>query len=112
VALGPAPETVPRDTRVLAATSPSRGATVANPSPAVAEDVRLAANAEGVVITEVKDGSTAARLGFQPGDIVAEVNGTRIDTTRTLERVAGSDPGVWRLAISRGGQILKMAFRG
>jgi Do/DeqQ family serine protease len=112
VALGPAPETVPRDTRVIATTSPFQGATVANLSPAVAEDVRLAANAEGVVITEVKDGSTAARLGFQPGDIVTEVNGTRIDTTKTLERVAGSDPGVWRLAISRGGQILKMAFRG
>lgn len=112
VALAAAPESVPRDARTLKANSPFLGTQVANLSPAVAEELRLPMTAEGVVVAEVADGSPAQRLGFQKGDIVLEVNGTTIDTTKTLERVAGSNPAVWRLAVKRGTQVLRMALRG
>jgi Do/DeqQ family serine protease len=112
VALAPAPETVPRDLRAIKANSPFLGSSVANLSPAVAEELRLPITAEGVVVYDVGEGSPAARIGFQKGDIVLEVNGTAIDSTRTLERVAGSAPTVWRLAVKRGGQVLRMALRG
>ncbi len=112
VTLAVAPETVARDERTIRGSSPFQGATVANLSPAVAEEMNLSGDAEGVVVKDVVDGSAAQRVGFRKGDIILDVNGTRIDSTRTLERSALSDPGLWRLAISRDGQVLRMAFRG
>ena len=40
----------------------------------------------GVVVTGVTDGSQAAEIGLQPGDVILEVNRTRIDSTAELER--------------------------
>ncbi|TBW34077.1 DegQ family serine endoprotease [Siculibacillus lacustris] len=107
-----APETVPRDERVIEGASPFAGTTVVNLSPAVAEELRLPFDAEGVVVRDVAPGSPAARVGFQKGDFVVEINGTRIDRTATLARVAQSDPGLWRLVVKRDGQLVRLAFRG
>jgi Do/DeqQ family serine protease len=107
-----APETVPRDERVIEGGSPFAGAKVVNMSPAVAEELHLPFDLTGVVVEEVADGSPAQRVGFQKGDGLVEVNGVRIDSTRTLARAAASDPGVWRLVIRRDGQLLRMALRG
>jgi Do/DeqQ family serine protease len=114
VALAAAPETVPRDVRAIPgrANSPFAGIKAANLSPAVAEELRLPMTSEGVVVAEVADGTPAQRIGFQLGDIVLDVNGTRIDSTRTLERISQSNPGVWRLSVKRGQQVLRMALRG
>ncbi len=106
-----APETPPREARTVDVASPFAGAAIANLSPAVAEEMRLPFDLTGVVITAVADGSPAQRVGFQPGDVVREVNGVAIDRTATLVRAAGSDPSVWRLVVLRGGQTLRMAFR-
>ena len=58
--------------------SPFLGATVANLSPALADELRLDPQSEGVVITAVADGSTAQSIGFQKGDIVVSVNNQKI----------------------------------
>ncbi|GGE83398.1 serine protease [Stappia taiwanensis] len=112
VTLEAAPETVPRDARVIGGRSPFAGATVVNLSPAVAEEMRLDAFDEGVAIRELEPRSTAARVGLQVGDIIVSVNGRKVKTTRGLERIAAGDPGVWRLEIQRGGRILRIALRG
>jgi len=106
-----APETVPRDARVIEGRTPFTGTTVMNLSPAVAEELRQPFGLEGVVIADVAENSPAARLGFQKGDLVLEVNGTRIDSTAVLARVAQTDPGFWRLVVQRDGQTVRMAFR-
>ena len=106
-----APETTPRDAKTIEGRSPFAGATVLNLSPAVAEEIRLPFDAEGVVVADVAEGSPAARIGFQKGDIVQEVNGTRIASTADLARAAGSNPPIWRLAVNRGGETVRMAFR-
>ena len=77
VALQALPET-PRDEVAIQARSPFAGATVANLSPALADDLRLDPQAQGVVITAVADGSTAQSIGFRPGDIVVSVNNEKI----------------------------------
>ena len=87
VALETAPET-PRDEIVIQARSPFMGAKVANLSPALADELRLDASAEGVVIVDVADGSPAQSLGFQRGDVIVQVNDEKIARTRDLERVA------------------------
>lgn len=112
VALEPAPETVPRDERLIEGYSPFSGATVMNLSPAVAEELRLDGFEEGVVVAALAPGSTAARVGLQAGDVIQSINGRPVDSTRSLERLAKSDPGVWRLEIRRDGRVLRIALRG
>jgi S1-C subfamily serine protease len=87
-------------------------AKVANISPAVADELRLDANAEGVVVTDIADGSLAQSLGFQRGDVIAEVNGEKIARTRDLDRAAKERQRLWRITIVRGGQQISVTFGG
>ncbi len=107
-----APETVPRDQRVIEGSSPFAGSTVVNLSPAVAEELRLAFDLTGVAVADVAAGSPASRVGFQKGDLILEINGVRISDTRTLLQAAQADTYLWRLVIQRDGQQVRLAFRG
>jgi Do/DeqQ family serine protease len=111
VALASLPDT-PRDEVVIKARSPFLGATVANLSPALADELQLNPQAEGVVITTVADGSPAQSIGFRKGDIVVSVNDQKIDKPADLERVAGAGGRQWRVTIMRGGQQISVMFSG
>jgi len=111
VALQPLPET-PRDEVAISARSPFAGATVANLSPALADELRLDTQAKGVVITAVADGSTAQSIGFRPGDIVVNVNNEKIARSADLQRVANSGGHSWRITIQRGNQQISVMFSG
>jgi Do/DeqQ family serine protease len=111
VALESAPET-PRDELVIKARSPFMGVKVANISPALADELRLDASAEGVIVLEVADGSLAQNLGFRPGDIIAAVNNEKIERTRDLERAVKEQVRRWAITIVRGGQSISVTFGG
>jgi len=111
VALQVAPEG-DADEVVVKARSPFQGATFVNIGPALADRLHLSPSAEGVAVTNVPDGSVAAQYGFQPGDVIVAVNGTRIARTRDLERVAGTPSRLWRVTIERGGQQISAVFGG
>src|SRR6185436_19384459 len=109
VALETAPET-PRDEIVIQTRSPFMGAKIANLSPALADEMRLEASAEGVVVLDVAQGSLAQNLGFQRGDVIAQVNDEKIARTRDLDRVAKERQRQWRVTIMRGGQSMTVTF--
>ncbi|PVB60886.1 DegQ family serine endoprotease [Labrenzia sp. 011] len=112
IALRPAPEVPPRDTRELNEYSPFEGATVMNLSPAVAEELGLQGGVfDGVVIADVKQGSTADRVGLRAGDIVRAVNRSKIETTRMLETITKTPPRVWQLDIERDGKVSQIILR-
>jgi Do/DeqQ family serine protease len=111
VALETAPET-PREEVVIQARSPFAGVKIANISPALADEMRLEASAEGVVVLEVASGSTAQGLGFQRGDVIAQVNEEKITRTRDLDRVSKERQRLWRITIVRGGQSISVTFGG
>ncbi len=111
VALEAAPERAREDVTIRSR-SPFSGVTVANLSPALAEELRLNATAEGVVIVTVEAGTTAAQLGFQRGDTIVEVNGERITRSGDLERVTRDAARQWNIRLLRGGQPLSVMFRG
>jgi Do/DeqQ family serine protease len=111
VVLESAPDT-PRDELVIRARSPFMGVKVANISPALADELRLNASAEGVVVLEVADGSLAQNLGFRPGDIIAAVNNEKIERTRDLDRAAKESVRRWAITIVRGGQQISVTFGG
>jgi Do/DeqQ family serine protease len=102
----------PRQEVQIKARSPFTGATVASLSPALADELRLDAETEGVVITEVTDGSAAQSLGFQKGDIVVSVNNEKINKPLDLERVTNAGGRNWRITIMRGGQQISVTFSG
>lgn len=111
VSLKPAPETVPRDTRELVEFSPFEGATVMNLSPAVSQELGLDGLLDGVILTEVKRGGQADRVGMRPGDIVRSVNDQRVESTRMLEAITKTPPRVWRLEIERDGKVSQLTLR-
>ena len=111
VALQTPPDT-PRDEIMIAARSPFQGAKASNLSPALAEELRLNAPTQGVVILDVIDGSPAHRLGLQRGDIIASVNGEKIGKTRDLERAAEQSSRVWRVTLMRGGRQHSVVWGG
>jgi Do/DeqQ family serine protease len=111
VALEALPDT-PRDEVEIKGHSPFVGVTVANLSPALADELRLDPQTAGVVITAVADGSTAHSIGFQKGDIVLAVNNQKIARSADLERVAAAGGRAWRVTIVRGGQQISVMFSG
>lgn len=111
VALEAAPDTG-RDEITLTGRSPFQGAKVANISPAVADELRLDSSMEGVVITELTDSATAAGVGFQKGDLIVAVNGTKIVKTSDLDKVTREGARLWRIVVVRGGQQINVTLGG
>jgi Do/DeqQ family serine protease len=111
VKLVPAPETPLRDPVTLKGGSPFAGATAVNLSPAVIEELSVQGG-EGVVIVDIEDGSPAAAVNFQKGDIILAVNDVKIKTTRDLERAASGRSAYWKLTVARGGEVVTTVIGG
>jgi Do/DeqQ family serine protease len=111
IALESLPDT-PLDQVEIKARSPFLGATVANLSPALADELHLDTQTEGVVIADVAEGSTAQSIGFQKGDIVVSVNSQKIVKPADLDRIASAGGRQWRITIMRGGQQISVMFSG
>jgi serine protease Do len=104
------PPDAPRDATTIAGRNPLTGAKVQNLSPAAALDLQMDVMSKGVVITGV-EGGYAARYGFQPGDIVRNVNGAAINRVGDLNRALnGVDH--WDLVVERGGRRLTLSVDG
>jgi Do/DeqQ family serine protease len=110
--LAAAPENPPREAIRIKSRSPFQGALVMNVSPAVAEELSLEGVGEGVVVADVAEGSLAANFGVQKGDVVVEVNGEKIATTRDLESASAQRARAWDLTISRGGEVIRSRIGG
>jgi Do/DeqQ family serine protease len=110
--LAAAPEIPARDAIRIRSRSPFEGAMVMNLSPALIEEMAIKDAHKGVIVTDVAQGSTAAEVGLQKGDLVLSVNDEKIETTRDLEKAAASRPRYWKLAIGRGGEVIQSVFGG
>lgn len=101
------------DERTISGSNPFQGATVANLSPAIADEIGVdpfAGKGGGVVVTRVAQGF-AQQAGLKPGDMVREINGRAIASMGDLNAAISSGGKVWRVTIQRGGQIITAAFR-
>jgi len=86
-----------------------QGATVANLSPALADEIGVSTMARGVVVMALRRGSPARRFGFKFGDVVKRINGAEIRNVGQLQRVLAKKVDRWRVEIGRGGKILSMS---
>ena len=101
-----------RDEITIKGNSPFQGARVVNISPAVADELHIDTNTEGVVITGVDDGAVAANVGFRKGDIIQAVNNIKISRTADLDRAASQAARVWRIVVLRDGQQINVTLGG
>ena len=89
---------------------------MAEVSPALAEELGLDPFKfeNGVMIYRMQARSYAKWVGFQPGDIIREINGVSIRNRREFEAAikrAEAGDGVWRLAIERNGERIETTLR-
>ncbi|MBN9273557.1 MAG: DegQ family serine endoprotease [Mesorhizobium sp.] len=111
VALERAPEGAAQTEVLLRGRSPFAGAKVAQLSPRLAQRLGMKADLKGVAVVNVDRNSPAGDFGFQPGDIVREVNGTPIDSADKLAQAAQQNTRWWRFTIERNGQLLRQVLR-
>src|SRR6185312_4662984 len=101
-----------RDEITLSGHSPFAGATVSNISPALADELHLDLDTQGVVITRIADDTAAANVGFQKGDIITAVNNRKIEKTSDLDQVTREQDRLWRITLVRGGQQINATLGG
>jgi serine protease Do len=110
VPLAPPPETVPRDETNVTGDTPLTGITVANLSPALAEEIGADSFARGVIVTKVQSDSPADKLGFKLGDILLRLNGVEIGKVATLKEQIAGQPSGWKLSVRRGDRVIDVVI--
>ncbi len=105
------PEDPPRQVTTLSGHNPLAGATVANLSPAYAEEIDFTGPPQGVVIADVAQGSPAGRVGFQPGDVLLRVDDRDIGEVRDLRTALAAGNGQWRIRLRRDDQVIDTTLR-
>jgi hypothetical protein len=103
-----APETESRDVRV-AEVGTLTGLEVSNINPAVQSEMRLPIGSDGVVITRVP--RHLRSIGLAPGDVIREINGNPMETTKDVIRASEEDTRRWQIIGERGGRIFNYRFR-
>jgi Do/DeqQ family serine protease len=111
IALSAAPQAGRDDVRNLSGVHPLDGARVSNIVGAVGDELGVDED-EGVVVVSVRPNSIAANLGFKPGDVIATVMRTDIDSVQTLDKLLRERQQVWSLAVRRQGKLLQIQVPG
>jgi Do/DeqQ family serine protease len=112
IKLIPAPEIPARDPVKINGRSPFAGATVINLSPAVTDELSIRGASEGVVISDIEEGSQAKLVNFQIGDVILAIDDKPVKTTRDLEAAMSRTHTYWKLTIARGGETITTMIGG
>jgi Do/DeqQ family serine protease len=106
-----APEPGRDDVRNLAGQHPLDGARVSNILPGIADEFGLD-ETDGVVVVSVRRASAAARLGFQPGDVIVEINRKKVGSVTDLDVLLGARQRAWLVAVRRGDKVFNLQVPG
>lgn len=106
------PEDPPREERVLDGAHPLSGVKVSNINPAVAVELGLATDSEGVVVVDVSKSVRGMRLA-RPGDVIIAVNKMPTKTVPELEKALfeASAQGAYAIIFDRAGQRTQIIIR-
>jgi S1-C subfamily serine protease len=97
--------------RNLAGRHPLDGARVSNIVPGVADELGID-DTEGVVVVSVRRGSTAGRLGFQPGDVIVEIGKVPVANVSDLEGLLATRQRTWSVAVRRADKVFNLQVPG
>ncbi len=106
------PENPARDAIVLEGAHVLRGVEIGNVNPAVAVELGLKGENEGVVVLDVPRGGYAMRA-LVAGDIFLEINGEKIETPKDVEKAILSHAGhdVIQILLKRGNRVTRLYLR-
>lgn len=76
------------------------------------QGVTLETTDSGILISDVEEGSIAARYGLRDDDVIIGVNRQRVTTVTELKQVLENTEGVIALNIRRGNSSLYLVLRG
>lgn len=107
-----APEEPPRNVSTLQGQQPLSGATVANMSPALAEELSLDPMRRGVIVVGTARRSPARRIGLQPSDWILEINGAKVDLVKTLKGIVDAGAAQWRITVQRKDRVFTAVIEG
>lgn len=85
------------------------GMTVSEVTNELKDTYKLRSN-EGLVVINVERGSQGQRIGIQPGDVVLEVNKTKMTKIADWEKVMGSNSKVLAMLVSRSGTTIYISL--
>jgi Do/DeqQ family serine protease len=108
IAMVAPPEDTPRDAATVTGRNPIAGAKIANLSPAVATELGMPEDGQGVVILSVQDGTFASRLGLQAGDMLATLNGKKLENVKQTMSLLRDPVEGWRLTLRREGEDITL----
>ncbi|HML30177.1 MAG TPA: Do family serine endopeptidase [Hyphomicrobium sp.] len=106
-----APKPGKGDAKNLSGNHPLDGARISNILPSVADEFDLD-EAGGVVVTSVRDGSTAQQFGFQAGDIIVAIGSSKIANVDDAERALANRQQLWQISVKRGNRVLQLQVPG
>jgi serine protease Do len=94
-------------------TSQGFGITLSTLSPDVARRLRVPADTEGALVSDVEQGSPAFRAGITRGDIILQVNRRAVRSPQDASRLLGQVPsgGTAFVLVLRGGQEVFVTVR-
>lgn len=107
-----APETKSPDPVTISGRGVLAGITVANLSPALAEDLGVDATGDGVIIVSVRPNSNADDIGLRVGDVLVSIDGKAVKDSREIQPLAQPRKYYWVLEIKRDGQLLRTRVGG
>ena len=100
------------DLTLIGGRSPLTGAVVADLSAALADRMNIRGAESGAVIVDIEPMSPAARVGFEPGDVVLRVQGEDVASAKQLAELAEAGGRMWRISFNRGGRINNVMLGG
>ncbi len=105
------PETPPRQVTRLPDQTIFGGLSIANLSPALAQELGAGLPESGVVVVSMLPGSPAARTRFpRPGDVLETVNGQPVNRVEDAVRALSQSPDRTLFTVRRGGQKVECLF--
>jgi Do/DeqQ family serine protease len=106
------PEVPPRNLTTVAGYSPFTGATIANLSPRLTDEIGFRGPDTGVVIMQIARGSPAHRLRMARGDLIVSVNGVAITRVSVLKELVAEPQRNWFVQLRRRGQLITLRLNG
>lgn len=111
IALEAPPEIPRREETLLRGRHPFEGAVVANLSPKLADELGLEHEQTGVIVMALDRKGSAARLGFERGDIIMKLNGEVVPSVKDLLGMLHETASAWVIRIERDGQERNIVIR-
>lgn len=106
------PEDPPRGEKVLEGPHPLNGAKVSNINPAVAVELGLDSDMEGVVVVDISENARVSRLA-RPGDLIIAINKQEVSSVGELEAAFANaaEQNIFAIVIERNGQRTQVIIR-